>query len=229
MYKECYDDNHSYIEFNADEKSFNKKRRKGLYEKLFCRACEDIFQSYENYGKTVLYDEIKPRIKSEKSPCNIEDYDYTKFKLFILSLLWRASVSSLSAFKLASLGKYENELRNILYNGLETKIENYPCVLYQTHIAHNLSDGVFMEIFPRKAKTNGRTIYQFIVDGLYVFIGVGVCSIKSFRQGASISPENLRIGYDELSKLDDFLNMFERLFRQNKFSKYKASHNKLKN
>ena len=222
MYKKCYDDNHSYIEFDADEKSFNKRRRKGLYEKLFCRACEAIFQSYEDYGKAVLYDKIKPRIKSERSPCSIENYDYTKFKLFVLSLLWRASVSSLSAFKLVNLGRYEHELRDILYNGLETRVENYPCILYQTHTAHNLSDGVFMEIFPRKTKADGRTIYQFIADGLFVFIGVGVCSIKSFRQGASVSPECLRVGYDELSKLDDFLDLFERLSWQNKFSEYEA-------
>jgi len=89
MYKYCYDENHSFIEFNADERLYNKRRRKGLYEKLFCRNCEDIFQQYEDYGKTVIYDDIKPTIRLKREPYTITDYNYTDFKLFILSLLWR--------------------------------------------------------------------------------------------------------------------------------------------
>jgi len=224
MYKHCYDDNHSYIEFNADEHSFNKKRRKGLYEKLFCRGCEDIFKRYEDYAKSIIYDDLKPAIKLKRTPYSTTDYNYTVFKLFILSLLWRASISSLDTFKLARLGKYEEELREILHRGLETNVDNYPCVLYQMHIRHKLSDGIFMEIYPRKTKHDGRTIYQFIVDGLFIFIGVGVCSIKTFLQGSSVSPENLRVGYDELTKLDEFLNTFDRLTRQDKFSEYEKNH-----
>ena len=226
MYKNCYDENHTYIEFNANEKSFNKKRHKGLYEKLFCRDCEDIFMRYEDYAKAVLYDNIKPAMKRERRPQSITEYNYTEFKLFILSVLWRSSISSLDAFKLARLGKYDEELRVVLLKGLETKVDNFPCVLYQTHSGHNLSDGVFMEIYPRKTKFDGKTICHFIVDGLFIFIGVGVCSIKYFRQGSSVSPENLRIGYYELSKLDDFLDLFDRLSQQGKFSQYEKSHNK---
>ncbi len=225
MYKHCYDNNHSYIEFNADEQSFNKRRRKGLYEKLLCRDCEDIIQEYEDYGKLILYENIKPRMRTNCEPCSITSYNYTKFKLFILSLLWRASISKLDAFKFANLGKYEEELRGILLNGLETVVNNYPCVLYQTHTGHNLSDGVFMEIYQKKTKYDGRTIYQFIIDGLFIFIGVGICSIKSFRQGSSISPENLRVGYDELHKLDDFIGLFCRLSKQNKFTVYENGNN----
>lgn len=223
MYKNCYDGEHSYIEFNADEKSYNKRRRKGLYEKLFCRDCEDIFKGYEDYAKLVLYDEIKPRIKVKRAPCSLAEYDYTKFKLFILSLLWRASISN--AFKLVSLGRHDEELRVILRDGLNTNIDNFPCLLYQLHIGHNLSDGVFMEIHSGKAKYDSKSICQFIVDGLFIFIGVGVCSIQTFPRGSSVSPQNLRVGYDELRKLDSFLDIFERLSIQNKFSKYERNHN----
>lgn len=225
MYKSCYDGKHSYFEFNAEKKSRNKKRWKGLYERLFCRGCEDIFQRYEDYAKKVLYDNVKPRIKAQRKPCSLVDYDYTKFKLFILSLLWRASISSLDSFKLANLGKYEEGLRAILHEGLETSVDNYPCILFQTHIKHDLSDGVFMEIYPGRAKADGRTIYRFIADGLFIFVGVGLCSIKSFQSGSSVSPENLRIGYDDLNKLDDFMDCFGRLAKQNKFSVYGIDHN----
>ena len=220
MYKNCYDDNHRFIEFSANEHSFNKKRLKGFYEELLCIECEKNFQQYEDYAKSVLYDDIKPMIKLKRTPYSTTGYNYTKFKLFILSLLWRTSISSLNFFRLASLGKYEDKLRVILFRGLKTNIDNFPCVLYQTHIDHKLADGVFMQIYPGKAKADGRTIYQFIVDGLYVFIGVGICSKMSFPDGSSISPENLRVGYDEIRKVDHFLEIYNRLFLQGKFSEF---------
>lgn len=227
MYRAAYDEKHSYLEFDADEKSFNKRRSKGLYEKLFCRSCEDIFKAYEDYGKELLYDDVKQKIRSTKSPYIVKSYDYVTFKLFVLSLLWRASISRLNAFKYASLGVYENNLREILYSGLALEVNNYPCILSQTHINGNLSDGVFMEIVPRKAIADGRTIYQFIIDGVFVFIGVGVCSIKSFRAGSSVNPENLWVGYDDLFKVDGFVDTFRRLKKQNKFSVYeKGASNK---
>jgi len=223
MYAHCYDENHSYVAFDAVEGSYNKRRRKGLYEKLFCRICEDVLKKYEDYGKSVLYDNLKPKVRKLKSGVTIDDYDYKLFKLFVLSLLWRSSVSTLSMFSSIRLGKYEEYLRRVLLDEIEIPVNDFPCVLYQVHIKDRLSDGVFMEGFPRKAIVDGRTIYQFIVDGLYMFIGVGTCSIKSFKQGASVSPENLRVGYDELHKIEEFSGLVSRLKQQNKFSCYEKS------
>jgi len=76
-----------------------------------------------------------------------------------------------------------------------------------------------------KKKLQGRTAYPFIVDGMLFFIGVGNL-IKIFRQDSSIGPENLQIGYYELSKLDDVLDIFDRLSHQGKFSQYEKNHNK---
>jgi hypothetical protein len=220
MYAHCYDDNHSYIEFNAEDGKYNKKRRKGIYEELLCRDCEHIIQEYEDYGKHVLYGNAKPKIEAaKKSYCN-EDYDYRLFKLFILSLLWRASVSTQDSFKLTSLGKYAEELRKILLNGLETSVNNYPLYLYQTHIDGKPSNGVFMEIYPTKSIFDGKTVYQFVADGVFFFIGVGVQSLKTFRHGSWVNPERLQIGYDELTKLSSLVDVFARLHHQGKFSVY---------
>ncbi len=220
MYKHCYDEGHTYIEFDAEKDSYNKKRRKGLYEKLLCRDCEDIIMEYENYAKSVLYDEAKPHIYSGNKGFIKKEYDYKLFKLFVLSLLWRASVSNRKSFNLAKLGPYEEILRLILLNKQDTDVSYFPSVIFQTYIDTNPADGVFMEIHPYKSKADGKTVYQLVADGLFFYVGVGKVSIKTFPKGSSVSPENLRIGSDQLSKIDSIVDLFGRLQEQDKFSVY---------
>ncbi|MBU1055594.1 MAG: hypothetical protein KKC46_17490 [Proteobacteria bacterium] len=220
MYAHCYDVNHSYIEFDAEKGKYNKKRRKGVYEKLLCKKCEEIIQEYEDYGKFILYDDAKPTIGATPKPYTNEKYDYRLFKLFVLSLLWRASISTQNSFKFVSLGKYEEELRVMLLNGLETPINNYPICMYQTHINKNPSNGVFMEIYPSKSKYDGRTVYQFIADGVFFFVGVRFHSLKIFKHGSWVNQKRIQIGYDELTKLLSLVDVFVRLHRQGKFSVY---------
>ncbi len=89
MYSRCYDKNHSFIEFNVAKGQYNKKRRKGIYEKLLCRECEHIIQEYEDYAKYILYDDAKVEIAATKKPYCNESYDYRLFKLFVAILLQR--------------------------------------------------------------------------------------------------------------------------------------------
>ncbi|MBD3895941.1 hypothetical protein IEI94_08775 [Halomonas sp. ML-15] len=222
MYSHCYDDNHSFIEFNAEEGKYNKRRRKGIYENLLCKKCEETIQRYEGYGKLILYDDAKPKIEASKQPYTNESYDYRLFKLFVLSLLWRSSISTQDSFKLVSLGKYEEELRMVLLDGLALPVNNYPIYLYQTHISGEPSDGVFMEIYPSKSKFDGKTIYQFVADGMFFFVGIGVNTLRTFKNGSWVNQKRLQIGYDELTTLSSLVDVFVRLHHQGKFSVYET-------
>ncbi len=220
MYKHTYDSHHSYVEFNASDNEYNKRRSKGIYENLLCRSCEDIIKAYEDYGKSILYDEVKPYIDKTKSGYVNKKYNYNLFKFFVLSLLWRASICTHTGFKSANLGKYEEELRLTLLNERETPVSLYPCLIYQTYIEDNPADGIFMEIYPSKSKYDGKTVYQFIADGLFFFIAVGTTSKKTFPEGSSISPDSLRVGYDQLTNIKSFNDLFVRVHHQGKFSVY---------
>jgi len=226
MYKHCYDNNHSYIDFDAKKGNYNKRRRKGIYEKLMCKECEERIQQFEDYAKYILYDKAKEHFKEKHTPFSINTYNYVKFKNFILSIVWRASVSSFYNFEKVSLGQYEDGLRETLLNNIETPVNSFPCIIYQTHTNNKQSDGVFMQMFPSKSKADGKTIYQFIADGLYFFVGIGTVSAHTFKQGSSISPQGLRVGYDELSKIEPFIDVFGRLTNQGKFSVYENIQNK---
>lgn len=225
MYKHCYDEHHQYIEFNDQDGKYNKRKSSGIYEHLLCRDCEDIIKKYEDYAKYIIYDKAKPYIHKHRSCYTNKNYNYNFFKLFVLSLLWRASISSMPGYKYASLGKYEEELRLILLNETETPVNVFPCLIYQTYIGEDPADATFMGIYPGKSKHDGKTIYHFIADGLFFFIAVGSASRLNFPEGSSISPDKVRIACDQLSKLESFTKLFVRVHNQGKFSVYENIHN----
>src|SRR6267154_734119 len=82
----------------------------GIKEYLLCAACEARFSRYENYFRDFFYGNSPPPLKklSVGMPFDLSAFidldpdilgaklvkvDYAQFKLFVLSLLWRASVA----------------------------------------------------------------------------------------------------------------------------------------
>lgn len=218
MYDNCYNEHHQFFDFNRID--YNKTRPKGYYEPLLCRSCEDKIKYYEDFAKDILYLQMKPFVREKKLPFTLFDYDYNRFKLFTLSLIWRASVSRLPFFSKVSLGKYEEELRTILHDGKITKINYCPTVIYQTHIDNHLADGVFFNPFMVKAKKDFKTIYVLTIDGLFIYFGIGYCHIASFPVGTSISPEKLRFGYSRLTQFQPYNESITDMLEQGKFSVY---------
>jgi hypothetical protein len=88
--------------------------------------------------------------------------DYIKVKLFFLSIIWRAHISSLPFFSNVDLGKYAEKIRKMLLENdrgnedeLETclvKIKPDKTMLYQALIDF------------RKVKNNGNYFYVFNMD-----------------------------------------------------------------
>ena len=150
------------------------------------------------------------------------NYEYNKFKLFSLSLLWRASISSHEIFVNASLGKYEDKLRKILLNGWEIPVNEFPVYIIQMVIKNELANSVFMEIYQSKVKIGGKTIYQFIVDGILFSIGTGALSIRAFSTEPSVSHHHLRVDVDKLSEVSPFVDIYSNLKKQGKFSVYET-------
>lgn len=87
-------------------------------EKLLCRDCEQfISANYEQYG-TAFTKNPKNVIKSEEH-IEFKKFDYKKWYLYHLSILWRASISSLKEFSSIELGDFEPILQQcLLHNSL---------------------------------------------------------------------------------------------------------------
>ena len=88
----------------------------GWKQFLLCHECEQFLnREYEKPFETYWYD--TPAIASDLSEGDIirlSNIDYTRFKLFFLSVLWRMSISTLEELKNISLGPYAERFRKMI-------------------------------------------------------------------------------------------------------------------
>lgn len=104
-----------------------KPLQQGSKEHLFCENCEQHFNEY--YEKPFLAQWVKAA--PLPNPWNVNSlhlarFDYAPFKLFHLSVLFRASVSSRPEFVEVSLGPHEEKLRELLLSRNPGEAWQYP-------------------------------------------------------------------------------------------------------
>lgn len=99
------------------------------WEYLLCSRCEDRFKEYEDYIVLALFHGKGVRIVRDGNVLTCSGFDYAKTRLFQLSILWRASISSLPFFKNVALGPHEERIRCMLNVGDAGLQTHYPCVI----------------------------------------------------------------------------------------------------
>jgi len=100
----------------------NLKRRIGSYDSnILCAKCDNFLGKYDEYGKKVILD--FPLESRSKEAYVIKNIDFSKFKIFLLSVLWRASISNLPEYKEFIIGPYSDRIREIIFD-LKTGVIN---------------------------------------------------------------------------------------------------------
>jgi hypothetical protein len=97
------------------------EKQSGINETMLCAVCEGRFSRYENYFRSFFYGKNPSPLKKVSVGKSVDlssfvglnpdilgvtavKLDYSQFKLFVLSLVWRASVAKGSFFEKISLG-----------------------------------------------------------------------------------------------------------------------------
>lgn len=85
---------------------------------ILCESCEGSFSSWDKYGFSVLGNRpggnSLPKTASETDAFILKDVDYDRLKLFVLGVLWRASVTKLAFFSKISLGIHEADVADMI-------------------------------------------------------------------------------------------------------------------
>lgn len=131
LYKPLYDDQHTFFEIQyKDHQIKNRKPKfKGVHEKgILCEKCDNvIIGQNESYSRNALFEFEKIKAgsrptkevvkNSDGSYCSIiRKIDYSKFKLFIISMVWRASISKNEYFKDFNIGAHQDIMRSMILN-----------------------------------------------------------------------------------------------------------------
>lgn len=189
MFKNMKDDNNIFYEVTYDldtNKFTHRKTQIEDYDKnILCERCDNAILGgkYEKYSEKALYgndlpEEIAPKCTNYKNPDDGAEYsickniNYKKLKLFLLSLLWRSSVTDRPYFKEVSLGpKHEERLRKIILEDEDIPHDEYPIVITSFMRTDNKFDALIAQ--PKRIKTKtGLNGYIFLMNGMQFIIYV---------------------------------------------------------
>jgi hypothetical protein len=132
FYQHAYDEKHRYEIAALGGQWIGKSRQLGVWEKLLCGECEGRLNKLETYASNVIRRLTDVEIRHpETNEVYVVGHgvDYKKFKLFLLSLIWRSGISSKIPFKGIELGDHEESIRQILLMDDPGDAGRYPSVL----------------------------------------------------------------------------------------------------
>ena len=129
MYKGIISEDNKIIQTNLNDTTKKKTIRTGAYEPhILCQECDNnVIGKLESYASELLFGNWARQLNGIKlsneisqdgiKSLRVQGVDYNKFKLFLLSILWRASVSDQALFKKVILGSaLEERLRDKIVN-----------------------------------------------------------------------------------------------------------------
>jgi hypothetical protein len=104
-------------------------------DSILCEECEPKFTEWDTYGFEVLsvprgeVDAIVSSRDGTHLAIPLENINYDLFVLFLLSVLWRASISKISLCKKVNLGPFEEPIREALWNNQAPEPAEYAIML----------------------------------------------------------------------------------------------------
>lgn len=183
-YKPCYDENHRFFRLSTKGPKNKSFAQKGYREHLLCQDCETKFSRWESYAKQILMDGGLEAANKFDWGYEFHGVDYSKFKLYLLSVLWRMGVSSLDMFEMVTLGKHEEKMRLALMADDPLDEHVYP-VLFVAVIL----DGRFISdfIIPPSTAMNGSIhLYRCVISGILYTFCVGSHRIEKHMEDFAI-------------------------------------------
>lgn len=178
IYKPLYDDKHRFEEYTPLAVKV-PPHQKGIREYMLCGRCETFFSKYEKYAKEALYGKTPLETKLVDNRIIIKGVDYKKFRIFMLSIIWRASASKLDAFRDVKLGKHEEIIRAMLLNESPGTPNEYPVILIP--IVHEKEVVEALIVNPTITRVDTHIAYRLVFGGMaWIYI------ISSHKLPASI-------------------------------------------
>ena len=98
-----------FMKIYTDQLPYEPTSKTGIWDRIVCLECEQRFQQWDDYGvdfvRRYRSGQGDKRLGTPDHPLGFEvsNVDYTRLKLFVLGMLWRAHVSSQPMYHRISL------------------------------------------------------------------------------------------------------------------------------
>lgn len=172
LYSDLYNENDHMMGVSGRGQRGWKALQKGIREHMLCEDCEQHINKY--YEKPFFQTwVIKPPLPDPWDQKKVYwiSVDYRRFKLFHLSVLFRAGVSTLPTFSAVNLGPHTEKLRKLLLDCNPGEAWQYPIFGYAV-IHHRTKRLVQMVSCAEESRLGGRRCYGMMYGGVQWWIGV---------------------------------------------------------
>ncbi len=141
MYQNLYNEDHRFYEFSVQDILDGKKLKPfvqiGEFDKnILCSVCDnERLGSLEKYAQKVLFGKnLNPNEAPDCQNYELEGFefsecknvDYKKFKLFLLSILWRSHITVREKFDSVDLGPHADKIKEMIWNNNAGEELEYP-------------------------------------------------------------------------------------------------------
>ncbi len=141
----------------------SQQSQSGIYDPdILCGECDgNLIGPWDNYGQTLLLSSPSPENyivddAGKLAGYKIDTFDYNQLKLFFMSILWRAAITSDQFFAQVQLGAWEDKLKKMILAQDPGSENDFSVLLFKY-------EGDFSEIMqnPTKEKLDGVNYYRF--------------------------------------------------------------------
>jgi hypothetical protein len=191
FYRDIKESDKPLIIISGKEGEHTKRSQIGLYDpNILCDDCEKSFHQYDDYGIQVI---LKSILKKEPVTDNnetigyeINGIDYKKFKLFFMSILWRAGISSMKEFNKVDLGSHLMNLEDKIKSDNPGTIHDFAVLLTE----QKFLDDMPIMVIPHKVRFfDGLNFFEISLGRYKAFIKVDKRNILQDKIPYVLNPD----------------------------------------
>ena len=167
-FRRIRDEEDQLLKISATGRRLERKIQTGLFDRLLCQTCErHLNENFENEVHRLFESGVFDPSSAGLGQDYLVQTDYATFRLYMLSILWRASVSELPPFDLFKLGPVAEEfLRCCILNLVAPLPMEFPFIVVSLEF-----DGGWTHewiTLPMPGSIGNVKAAYFVVGGLYV-------------------------------------------------------------
>jgi hypothetical protein len=200
---------------STDPTDKERKQQRGPTERLLCARCDNVrLQRNEDYFARLWSRAELPNTVRLNRFLVFRDHDYKRVKNFLLSVLWRMSVSSSDMFEEVSLGKkHEESLRVGLLEDREFEEDEFPVTITAPYFEKEFFKDLILP--PSASRMEGNKTYRCVIAGMFYTFFVGSAALSKELKALSLRRDEMPVLKADVLEIPFLRQAIYRLSRAN--------------
>lgn len=198
----------------APENIGTAKQQLGEFDSdILCADCDGILGRFDDYALELCQKFEWLHTKPQPEVFELPQSDRELFGKFVLSVLWRASISNRPSVAGVKLGPYEMKLRDAIFSSRSIDTLPEAEIILQRYTVRGNIDPAGHYFYPTRFKMAGLNFYNFAVGGFRIRTKIDSRPLPNELRSFSLSSGQFLgtfILLEETSEFQSIINMMHR-------------------